>query len=338
METQESNPRRGLSPTEAAQALKQFRNKAPETEPEREEVEEQQETENQAESAEIEAEADTEAETPEVEEDQAEAEAEDEAEPSDDEIYQVGDLEFTLAELREWRDNGMKNKDYTQKTQELSKERTRLATERQQFELERSQVTEQIKAQQAQLQESLAAFAIEQDPRPRPDGKSWEQHSKELAAWETREEKRQQARQAFQALQAQQRQEIVGRELQSLLMKRPDWRDQETWQTRMSEAQSVAAEYGMSADEFATLTDHRFFLALHDLHALKQGMQVQQAKEGAAAKKVVKAVKKLSPGAKPEQTPGAVRQAQQAKARARKTGKPLDALAALKAQRAVRQG
>lgn len=331
MDTQESSPRKGLSTNEAAMALKQLRERS--AEPAQEEVTEEADPQNQAESAEIEAEADTETETPEVEEDQTEADVEEEAEPSDADVYQVGDVEFTMTELREWRDNGLKNKDYTEKTQALSSEKTALATDRQQFEVERSQVTEALKAQQLQLQESLAAFAIEQDPRPSPEGKSWEQHSTEIAEWETREARRNQARQAHGALQHQQRQETVNRELQSLLMKRPDWRDETVWAERMGQAREVGVEYGISPEEFETMTDHRVFLALNDLHALRQGMNTQQAKETAAAKKVVKAVKKLAPGAKSEQKAGVAKQAQEAKARAKKSGKPKDVLQALRAKR-----
>ncbi len=341
MELSESNPRKGLSPTDAAAALKKFRD-GPQEQPPQETPgpEAIEDTLNQPEVQEIEAEADTETETEEVEEeDQAEAEVDEEAEQSEDELYyEVDGKEISQTELRELIAAGMRNKDYTQKTQELSKTRTELATERQQFEVERAQVTEQLRAQQTQLQDSLAAFAIEQDPRPSPEGKSWEQHSKELAEWEEREARRQQAKQGYQALQAQQRQEVVNHELQQLLMKKPEWRDQDTWSQRMTEAQSVAAEYGVSADEFATWTDHRLFMALHDIHSMKQGMATQQAKEGAAAKKVVKATRKLAAGAKPEQKAGVTKQAQEAMARARKTGKPSDALAALKAKRKAAQG
>lgn len=339
METQGSNPRAGLSTTDAAMALKQLREKqaAPEQPQIQEEVTEEP-TDNQAESAEIEAEADTETEVAEVEEDQAETEVQEDAEPSDDDLYEINGLEFTLAELQEWRENGLKNKDYTQKTQALSEDRNKLATDRQQFELERSQVTEALKAEKAQLQEALAAFAIEQDPRPIPDGKSWEQYSTELAEWETRERRRGEAKQAHQALMMRQQQETLSRELNNLFLKRPEWRNEAVFAERMSEIQAVASEYGVSPEEFATWTDHRFFMALSDIHSMKQGMTTQQAKEGAASKKVVKAVKRLSSSAKPEQKAGVTKQAQEAKARARKTGRPDDALKALQAARQARRG
>ncbi len=324
-----------LSIMDGVEKLKQSRERSLEK-PETQEVEEEpQETEaeNQA-DAEMEAEAFTETETPEVEEDQPEADVEEEANVEGNDLYEVEGVEFTLSQLKEWQKGGLLQSDYTKKTQALSEEKAEFATERQRFESEKTQAQQAIQQQHAQLQDALASFAIEQDPEPLvKDFANWDDFRAAKAEWDTRSQKRQEAQHLYQALQGEEKQERLGRELSTLFAKKPEWRDQKVYVETMGGLEKIAGVYGYSPEEFALIDDHRLFLALDDLRALRATADTRKAKEMAAEKRVVKAAKRLTPAAKQKPATAAQKKVREAKSQFKKTGSYRDAAKVLGAAR-----
>lgn len=304
-----------------------------------------QSREDQAKPAQSEEEAETEAE--EVQEDQSEAEAEGESETEaeeagdeseedesdDDDLYEVAGEQFTLSQLREWKASGLRNADYTRKTQELAEVRKAFEVERQQWDSERESAIGQIAQQQTQLKEALATFAIEQDPEPSPEGMTWEDFTKRKSAWDKRQAKKQQARQAFQALQQEQHREIVARETAHLLRHFPDWRDPAVFEAQAREMVNVAGAYGFTPEEMASITDHRMIRVLNELKALKSEHEKRKATETSAVKKVAKSARRLAPGAKLDPKNQASRELRQKQEQLRKTGSMEDAVALLQARR-----
>lgn len=322
-----------LSIDEAAQKLKQSREAAMEAEAEApediEEIEEDQ----------AEAETDAEEELPEdaeeVEDDQSEEDPDEDAEPEEDEsaIYEVEGVEFTLSELREWQKNGLRQSDYTKKTQEVSEARKAFEAERQTWEAERTQVVEHLRGQQAQLEDALATFAIEQDPQPkRSEFRSTDEYLEAQEGWGERQAKKARAREALQALQAQQVQEVQSREFAKLYQHFPEWRDPKVMLSKRNGFVEMGQAYGLTADDIDGINDHRFFRVLNDLHALQEEAATRQQSAKTAEKKVVKAVKPLTPGAKPAKNQSA-KDLRKSQERLKKSGSMQDAVAAMRAKR-----
>lgn len=327
----DENTRQGLSIEEGVLALQQSREE-PAAEAEAEVVEEPQDQAEEAPTDEPEVEVEA------VEDDHAEAEAEEEAEPEDDEdaLYEVGGETFTLSELREWKKSGLRNADYTQKTQQLSEDRKSFEAERSKWESERETVVNHLKQEKAQLQEALATFAIEQDPEPSPEGMTWEDYTKRKTAWDKRQKKKNDARQAYQALAQEQHAEAVQRETAQLMRHIPEWRDPEVFKASAQAIVTMAEGYGFSSDEMTGLIDHRIFRVLNDLNRLKAEADTRKTSEAVAAKKVTKAAKQLTPGAKPDPKTQVSRELRQKRDQLRKTGSIADAAALLEARRAAR--
>lgn len=269
--------------------------------------------------------------------DEPEEEAEAEAEPQDDDegaLYEVAGETFTLAELREWKKGALRQADYTRKTQEVAEARKAFEAERQSFETERQQVAEKLRAEQKQLQDALATFAIEQDPEPDPSKFSqWADYVKAKGAWDRKQQKKSQAAQAYQALQAQQHEETLRGELGQLFRARPEWREPEAFTQNMQSLANVAKSYGFTDADVAAIVDHRMFLLLDDLRNAKGTADTVKAGMTAANKKVVQAVKKLQPGAKPDPKNQGTKAIAETRDRLKKTGSVQDAVALLQARR-----
>jgi hypothetical protein len=319
--------RPSLSIEQAAEKLRQSR------EPKAEETPEV--AEDQAEVTE-EAEDEPEAEAEEIpEEDHPEEEAEEEAETADDDgaLYEVAGETFTLAELREWKKNGLRQSDYTKKTQQLAEERKALEAERDGFKSEAQQVAEYLKAQEAQLKAALETFAITQTPKPkRSDFPNTDAYLLAVDRWETAEAKKQEARRTYQALQEQQHQETVKRETAQLMRHIPEWRDPKAFEAAAAGMMTLGKDYGFSPEEMSAITDHRMFRVLNDLMQLRGKASQSQVVAKAAEKKAVSAVKRLQPGAKKAETQ-ATKELRQTRERLKKTGSMQDAVALLQARR-----
>lgn len=331
MDENTSGERRSLSIEEAAGLLKQSREERQTPKEESapaEIVEDQAETEDEAE---VEAEPEAE----EVEEvDDPEAEGDDEAEPeADGDTYEVGDVQFTLSELKEWQKNGLRQADYTKKTQELSEAKSAFEAERQTWEAEREQIVGHFQRQQKQLQDALATFVVDRAPKPkRADFGTTDQYLQAMDAWEAGQEKKAKAKQAYQALQAQQTQEVLKRETAQLLRYFPDWRKPEVYESEARKIANVATQFGFSEEEVRGIKDHRMVRVLKELESLKGEAEVRKKSAETAVTKV-KAAKRLAPGVKSGTENQAVKEVRKTRERLKKTGSVQDALALLKAKR-----
>lgn len=266
----------------------------------------------------------------------AEAEAESEAETDpDDDVYQIGDEVFSLAELQEWKNGALRQGDYTKKTQALAKDREVFAKEREAWEVDRQQAHQHIQAMQAQLQEALTTFAIEQPQQPRrdqfPDADSYlraqDDYNHAMA-------RKQQAQQAHEALQEQVRKEHMRAEVTKALNYHPEWATDEGFKGALDSMTKVVEPYGVSAEEIqqAGLADHRMFRILNRFVELEALVGDQQATRRAAAKKVAKARRPLTPAGKRSESQSEMNR-READARLRKSGRREDAVAALRARR-----
>lgn len=339
MDTNENTGEGSLSVSDAVQALRQSRMDQAQAETAQDEPEAQ--AEEVAEAAEDLGEAQD---IPDgAEDDQPEAEAEAEAEPEaetdpEDDFYQIGDEVFSLAELQEWKSGALRQGDYTKKTQALAKDREVFAKEREAFETERQQAQQSTQAMQAQLQEALATFAIDQPQQPRrdqfPDADSYLRAQDDYNQAVTR---KQQAQQAHTALQEQVRQEHMRAEVTKALNYHPEWGTDEGFQAALDGMSKAAEPFGISAQEIqqAGLTDHRMFRVMQRLVELEGLAGDQQATRRAAAKKVAKARRPLAPAGKQSESQGEMKK-REAMARLKKSGRREDAVAALRAAR--RQG
>lgn len=330
----DENKPRALSIEEGVLALRQSREdqaKAAaqeDAEPEAEEVlEDQPEVEetDESEPEDVEAEAEDDGEEP-----------DDDAEDDPDGLYEVAGEQFTLSELREWKANGLRNADYTRKTQELAEGRKAFEAERQQWEAERETYAEQVEQQKAQLKEALATFAIEQDPEPSPEGLTWDDYTKRKSAWDKRQAKKRQAQSAFQALQQEQHQETLKRETARLMQHFPAWRDPAVFKTEAEEMVRLAENYGFTPVEMAGISDHRMFRVLNELRTLKAEAEKRKESEKTAAKKVGKAAKRLTPGAKSDPKNQTTKELRQKRDQLRKSGSAEDAVAFMQARRMAR--
>lgn len=320
--------RPSLSLAEAAEKLRQSRIPKEEA---------QAEPEDQAEVTEEAETEDAEAEPEEVEPDQSEEEAEEQSgEDDEDALYEVEGETFTLSELREWKKSGLRQQDYTKKTQEVAELRKSLDAERQSFDAERQKIVSHFKERETQLKEALATFAVQQEPKPeRSKYRTLDDYILATEKWEQTQAKKQEARQVYQALQAREQEEIVKRETAELLRHFPDWRDPQAFQAAADRMVELGGNYGFSAQEMAAITDHRMFRVLKDLMDFKSQTSLSEATAKAAAKKVVKAAKRLPAGAKPDSKNQTSKELRSTRDRLKKTGSMQDAVALLRARRSL---
>ena len=253
--------------------------------------------ETTAEDAEVDAEVTDE--TPDDETEEAEAADAEEETASDEELFfEVEGEEVSLAQLKKWRSEGLMQADYTRKTQEAAEIKRKAEAEKVQINQEK----QALAAERAQLQNALAAVSIdgEQDP-------NWvelahqlppQQFQQEQANWQQKQAQKAQVQQAYRAMQEQERGQMMQRELASLLQHKPEWADPTQHREALQTMTAAAVPYGFAPDEITGITDHRMIRILDRL-AFLEGQAAEQAKaKDAVSKRVVKAQKRVTPGAK----------------------------------------
>ena len=328
----EEQPRRSLSLDQAVEALRASRQSGaeqpqPDTEPEETEVE----------PAEVEDQK-VEVDAAEDDPDQAGADAEEDAgtdENDDDVAYEIGDEVITLSELKELKKAGMRQEDYTRKTQAISRDRESLVQERQEFETLRQQANDQLQQQNQQLTEALSVFAIEQPKKPvRSDFNSTDEYLLATESYDKQLQRKQEAAQLHQALTQRQQAETQQREVNQALQYFPEWSTDEGWSQAIGKMSEAAKPYGFTQEEIlhGGSMDHRTFRVLTRLAELEALVGDQRSRAKVAAKKVVKARSRLAAGAKQSESDGALR-VKQAKQKLKSSGSKDDALAAMRAAR-----
>lgn len=271
-----------------------------------------------------EPEAEEEADADEVEE-LAEDETEEEDEDSDFvEIYDPEEDTWKQVSRDEAKGYGLRQSDYTRKTQEIAEARKAAEAE-----------LNATKEQRSQLQQALAMWAVQPQQEPNWAELAQQYSPQEIFAaqhnWKQQQERSMQARQLYQQLQEQQRnEEIAAREDQKrqavddLLQTYPHWKDKQKANAELSEVVSVAEDYGFSQEELldASFADARIIKTLMDLRELRK---IRSA--NASAKRVAKPTKTLEPGARSTRAQSKVKREQEKLARVKKTGGDSDAFA-----------
>lgn len=269
-----------------------------------------------------------------TDEDEDDDATEDDGDDADlEDVYLIDGEEVTASELMEWRQNGLRQSDYTKKTQEAAEQRQALQQELTAFNAEKMRVTQELQQQQAQLKDALATFAVQSMQEP-----NWQEAARTMepkafqtlqADWAAHQQKSAQAREVYQSLQQQQAQQAQARELSVLVEKRPEWGTPDTFNAAAAEMSKTASEFGFSADDFNGISDHRMFLVLDALvHARASAVKVDGEK-AKTTKRVVKAAKRVPAGSKPSKNQAKQKQHRAKMDRVKQTGSLRDAAAAI---------
>lgn len=247
-------------------------------------VESAVETEVQAEvEAEVAEEAQADTETSNVSEEVDESEESEEL--SEDTIYQIGDKEYSLKQLEELESNGLRQSDYTKKTQEIAEQRKNL--EASQAKLDES--LEKITARIADIDGLLTTDSEIDMEYLRDNDPSEYLKQKELI--EARQKAAESAKGELEALQQEQRNAKIANEQQLLLNAIPEWQDPATLEKESKMINEYLGEAGFTPDDTNDLINHKVYVAIREA-ALYRGLKsksVETEKKVKAAPKVVKA-------------------------------------------------
>jgi hypothetical protein len=246
------------------------------------------------EEAEVEAEAEAEPDDGEQSDDDEADDGEIEAsEETEEEVTpEVGEIEIDgeRITLEEVKKGYLRQKDYTQKTQELSELRKSEAQRIQALEAERQRYAERI--------EQLSTL----DAEPEPD---WDtlretdpiEYMLQRDQWREKSERKQALeaeRQRLSQHQQQEQQQKLVKQLQSeqerLLSRVPEWRDEKIATKEKTEIASLMKDYGWTPEELGQLYDHRALLMARDALAYRrlQSKSTQVAAKAKGKPKVVK--------------------------------------------------
>ncbi|MGB1214840.1 MAG: hypothetical protein ACPG4X_15850 [Pikeienuella sp.] len=289
--------------------------------PEDDDVTDEVETDEESDTEELEAD-ESEAddgqtdEEDEGDEEAEEVEEEDTDEDDDDPVFEIdtvnGKQEVSLSDLTA---GYMRQSDYTKKTMEL-------AEQRKAFEGQNQEVS-QIKQQ---LSQALEYWAVPMEQEPNWATIAQERTPQEVFAlqqeWGERQKRKEQALQHHQALQAHELQRVREKETEKLLNAFPEWRNPEVFDQASQRVREFGGNYGFSADEMASLVDHRMVRVLEDARKYRE---IQAAKPK-LTKKVTKAAKKMKPGSKPDKAEQAKAARQKKLDRLKQSGSVNDAV------------
>lgn len=290
-----------LSQDQAAEQLAKLME--PEGQPDAEEEIAEQETDDELESEEVEEDH--------ADEDEGDEEVDEVEDDDDGELYyEIDGDTVSASEVKEWQKSGMRQEDYTRKTQQV-------AEEKRAFETQRTQELETIRTQRTQLQDALATFVV--DPEPEPN---WvdlagrlpiDQLEQEKANWKARQEQKGQAAEVYRALQEQQRQEDMSRRYAEILHQYPQWNDAEVFKAETKPLTEKAVQFGYSEEDLNGSPDVRLIRLVERVVQLEGlASEVDKTKD-VVKKRVVKAQKRLPAGAKPSKNQETLSKAARAK-------------------------
>ena len=223
-------------------------------------------------------------------------EVESEDSEAEDTIYEIEGEKYTLTELQELKQSGLRQADYTKKTQEISTERKEVKA---------------LKAQQSEKLESLDSkiadverLIVDQESTINWDDLRDEDPSEYLRQQELlakRKEAIEAAKIETQKIKDDEFQEIVIRERELLLEAMPEWADEATLQADSEAMSKYFEENGFGEDDTKDLTNHRLYIAINK--AAKY--DALQDKAAATEKKVKKAPKVVKAKKTAKQSKGA---------------------------------
>ena len=228
----------------------------------------------------------------------AEEGAEAQAEPEGDEIVTVlvdgKPVELTKAQIAEAHKGGLRQADYTKKTQELSEQRKSAETEIAKAREERNQYMQGLQKAQAVLEAQLQEQQqidwqklIDTDPVEALRQQHLQQRRQ--AEWQQMNHQRQQLELQARAEQEQAFKEHISSQREQLLAKIPEWKDEAKQKAGVAEVKSYLQKQGLSDAEINGVTDHRAIVMTRKAMLYDQMM----AKASVAAKKVAAAPQRV---------------------------------------------
>jgi hypothetical protein len=233
-------------------------------------------------------------------------------------------VELTKAQIAEAHKSGLRQADYTQKTQELAEKRKAAETETAKAREERQQYAQNLSRNQALLEASLQEqqktdWHALRESDPVEFLKQWHLFTERQAAL-------QQTHQQQEALQAQARAEQeqsfkahIADQRDQLLAKIPEWKDEAKQKAGVAEIKSYLQKQGLNEAEINGVTDHRAIVMTRKAMLYDQMI----AKASVAAKKVAAAPQRVERSAGGESN--ALDKRTAAFQRLQKTGRPEDA-------------
>lgn len=232
-------------------------------------------------------------------------------------FYEIDGEEVSLEQLKEWKNNGLMQSDYTRKTQALADERKTLEAMKAKIQEMESAYNDKISEIDALIGNEEAA--IDWDELAEHDPSEYLRKQREIQA------KKSKAKDAAQ-LKQQRKQERLTSESQKLLDANPTWSDPEVQKKEYGLAMKGLNAHGFKDEDLLKddLINHQLYIMANKA-AKYDELQANKAtakKRVAKAPKTVRAVKGKAKGRPTEM--------EDAKARLKKSGSKQDALAALK--------
>lgn len=228
----------------------------------------------------------------------------------------------TTTTVEDLMKGGLRQSDYTQKTQGLARERDEFKAERERF----NQASHDLQQQRALMDAMLEQWKPKPPDNPREDPVAWMEYQQQEHVWnQWQSQLTGQLQETQSKAQAEQRETMrkhLEAENERLIEAIPAMRDPDKRRRIFDELKRFGSEYGISREEVDAISDHRMIRILLDL---------QQAKARAA--KAPKVVEKVSK--KPKVVRGSKRGGQDNSAkraamdRLRESGSARDAEAAL---------
>lgn len=249
----------------------------------------------------------------ELEEETEEVHEEDEEEL----FYELDGEEVSLNQLREWKNNGLMQSDYTRKTQVLADERKALEAKLSKINEMESQFNDKISALDALLGNEEAEIDWEELAEHDPS-----EYLRKQRAIEAKRAKLDEAK----SVKEKRLQDKMKVESEKLLDSMPAWSDPKVLEKEYNLSLKALGDIGFTSDDLASesMIDHRLYV----LSSKAAKYDELQSKKPTVKKKVAKAPKTVR--AVKGKAKGRPTEMEEAKAKLKRTGSKADALAALK--------
>lgn len=247
------------------------------------------------------------------EEESAELDHEDDDEGS---YFDIDGEEITLSQIKEWKDSGLRQSDYTRKTQDL-------ADQRKSYEAKAERADALIQNLGDRIDELDAIIKGEEAEI------NWDELAEDDPSEYLRKQRAIKAKQkALSEAKAQQKAKLNDRateESQLLVNAMPSWKDSKVQDADVTQLQKYMADKGIKPDLLEKAGyDHRLYMAL--LKASKfDALQEKKSTVKKKVKRVPKAIKPVKGKSKAKPT-----EMEDAKAKLKRSGRKEDAVAAIR--------
>ena len=237
-------------------------------------------------------------------------EVEDESESDDSfeelEVYELGDGQYSEDEILSWKDNGLRQSDYTKKTQELAEQRKAFEAERDAERKKLSALTQKVR----DLVKVKGEWEADENGIPL--------HDEDMPAYQRAQAQQSRVNalldEAMSSSVTAPSQETINREFSRLVEHIPEWTDA----SKRAEDYGVINEYLSSLGfegEFSNIIDNRYYRLFRDA---AMGRKLKEQGSEIKDKQVKKAPKIVKP--KKANQPARKTKAQQARDKFRKSG------------------